>query len=425
LRSGFTRTLLLSASLGLALRLAFALGYWADQPLTRDEREYLALARGLASGQGFTSDAWYLANQPEPFGRAPGYPLFLALVGGGRATTTAVPMSVKIAQALAGAAGVVALGFVARRLGGPRAGVAAGVIAACYPPLIWISAYAFSEALAWPIGIALVLAFDAAAGRVPGSRHPPSLSGRGERMGRSSAGGLLLLTAVGALAGAAILIRPAMLFFSGLTMAWLIRRRGLAMAMAFTAGSLVVVAPWTIRNIRQEGRFVLVASEGGVTFWTGNHPDAIGDGDLAANPRLKRENLALRAQHPNLSESQMEPVYYHEALAWIAAHPWRWLALESRKIFYLVVPVGPSYRLHSARYYAGSVISYGLLLPAAVVGFWRMGRRRSQSPGLWLLLASAVLVSLVFFPQERFRIPVIDPVLIVCAAALFSDRESA
>jgi hypothetical protein len=41
---------------------------------------------------------------------------------------------------------------------------------------------------------------------------------------------------------------------------------------------------------------------------------------------------------------------------------------------------------------------------------------------LLLLAASAVLVCLVFFPQERFRIPVIDPALIVCAACLGARR---
>ena len=35
----------------------------------------------------------------------------------------------------------------------------------------------------------------------------------------------------------------------------------------------VVIAPWTLRATTEHyGRFVLVASEGGVTFWTGNHP---------------------------------------------------------------------------------------------------------------------------------------------------------
>jgi hypothetical protein len=33
-----------------------------------------------------------------------------------------------------------------------------------------------------------------------------------------------------------------------------------------------------------------------------------------------------------------------------------------------------------------------------------------------------VIVGLVFFPQERFRIPVIDPALIVCAAVACAAR---
>ena len=55
-----------------------------------------------------------------------------------------------------------------------------------------------------------------------------------------------------------------------------------------------MIAPWTVRNLRVHDRFVLIASEGGVTFWTGNHPLARGEGDLAANPDLKRAELAFR-----------------------------------------------------------------------------------------------------------------------------------
>jgi hypothetical protein len=60
-----------------------------------------------------------------------------------------------------------------------------------------------------------------------------------------------------------------------------------------------------------------------------------------------------------------------------------------------------------------------------VFGWRRLGAARSRTPGLWLLFASAVGVAIVFFPQERFRIPVIDPTLIVCAAALWRDRDLA
>ena len=114
---GANRSLLLAASaLGLVVRLAFGLGYWIDQPLTRDEREYLSLARGLAAGRGFVYDAEVLSGSQDPFGRAPGYPAFLALVGGGRAVTPSVPASVKITQALVGAAGVILVGLLAARL---------------------------------------------------------------------------------------------------------------------------------------------------------------------------------------------------------------------------------------------------------------------------------------------------------------------
>jgi 4-amino-4-deoxy-L-arabinose transferase-like glycosyltransferase len=345
-----------------------------------------------------------LASDPDPFGRAPGYPVFLALVGGGAVVTSSVPAAVKIAQACLGAVGVVLIGFVAARLAGATAGLAAALIAACYPPLVWIAAYAYSEAIVWPLGLVLIWLFDRAL----------SEQGSAPR---------LTMILCGVLSGVTILIRPSTLFFLLLATIWLLWRRTAVLALAFAAGAILIMAPWSARNYRVYGRFVAVASEGGVTFWTGNHPLAIGEGDFAANPNLKRANLALRAQHPALSEEQMEPVYYGEAFAWIRAHPRQWLTLEARKVFYLLVPIGPSYRLHSFRYYAASVVSYALLLPAALIGAWRVGVRRHLAPGLWLLGASAVVASLVFFPQERFRIPVIDPVLIVCAGALFMPEE--
>jgi hypothetical protein len=223
---------------------------------------------------------------------------------------------------------------------------------------------------------------------------------------RTFAGGLLT--------GLAILARPAMLFFLpfALLLAW--RRRPILAALLL-GGTLLAVLPWSARNIVVHGRFVLVASEGGVTFWTGNHPDAIGEGDLAANPHLKELNRDLRARYASLSEEEMESIYYREALGYIAGHPVRWLGLLAKKLFYTWVPIGPSYQLHSARYFWTSVISYGAILPFALLGaawLWRRGRGWT----LWSLAGSALLVCLIFFPQERFRIPVVDPTLIICAA---------
>jgi hypothetical protein len=119
-----------------------------------------------------------------------------------------------------------------------------------------------------------------------------------------------------------------------------------------------------------------------------------------------------------MSAEELEPLYYRDALAWISRDPAAWLRLLARKAFYTVVPAGPSYAVHSTKYVVASVAAYLLVLPAAIAGAWRW-RKSGRAPGpapLWLMAASTVAAGLVFFPQERFRIPVIDPALIVTAA---------
>jgi 4-amino-4-deoxy-L-arabinose transferase-like glycosyltransferase len=399
------RWILIAAAAGFMFRAAFGLLYWTGKPLTHDEREYLALARSVTEGRGFTYDAGDYSGTGQQFGRAPAYPAFLALIGAGRTAYGSTPARVKLAQALLGAIMVWLIGVIAMQAAGPRAGVLAAGVAAIYPPLVWIPAYVFSETLYSLIafGAAHLLQLAVADTDTPARQRS-----------------LILALASGALVGVGILTRPVLLFFVPLATLWLIGRRRVSLAVALLAMTLAVVAPWTARNARVYGRFVLVASEGGVTFWTGNHPLARGEGDLAANPELKSAELEFRRAHPGLTAEELEPLYYRDAFAAIAREPGRWLILLAKKAFYTVVPAGPSYTLHSTRYWAASIVSYLVLLPAALVGLVRLWRRDTRPAAVLLLGAAAVLSSLVFFPQERFRIPVIDPVLIVLAAA-FAD----
>jgi 4-amino-4-deoxy-L-arabinose transferase-like glycosyltransferase len=401
-----TRRLILAAVMvGLAARLAFGLFYWVGKPLTHDEREYLALARSVASGRGFTYDDSHQTGTAQQFGRAPGYPLFIAVVGAPESEVTSTPTRLKIAQSLLGACVVWLIGLIAWRSLGRRAGVLAAAGAAVYPPLVWMCAYVLSETLFSAIALSTVLVLDLAMHRA--------------RTRRAGGAGTL---AAGLLAGAATLVRPVMLFFLPLALLWIVRRNRLALAVAFLAAALAVILPWTARNYRVYDRFVLVASEGGVTFWTGNHPLARGDGDLAANPALKRAELEFRRAHPGLTAEQLEPLYYRDALQHIVRHPGWWMTLLLRKAFYTIVPAGPSYTLHSWRYLAASVASYLLLLPFAVAGVRRLWHAPLRPTALLLAAASVVIAGLLYFPQERFRIPVLDPTMIVCAAACFAGR---
>jgi hypothetical protein len=389
--------------LGLALRLAFALVYWQQQPLTHDEREYLALGRSVARGDGFA----YPADEPAPgtgqrFGRAPGYPVFLAALRVDEPVAH-VPRRVQVAQALLGAAGVWLLAAIAGLAAGPRAAIIAAAVAAVYPPLVAMPAYAFSETLFSALALAAALEM--------------------MRGARSEAGSAVLTAA-------AALTRPMMTLFVPLAAVWLARRAGMTRAVVYVAIGLACIAPWAIRNHRVYGRWIAIASEGGVTFWTGNHPLARGEGDLAANPDLKRAELVFRAAHPGLTPEALEPVYYRDALAWIRANPGAWIALVVRKGFYSIVPGGPSYALHSARYRIASTAPYLLLLPFAAAGAWRWrmatqaGTAGASPAPLWLMAAATVLAGLIFFPQERFRLPVIDPALIVTASLIAVTTEN-
>ncbi len=404
-----TRTILFFVLVGLILRLAFALFYWVGQPLTHDEREYLALARSVARGDGFT----YPADEPstgtgQQFGRAPAYPLFLAALGV-RAPSDHPPRRVQIAQACVGALGIWLMASIARRAAGDRAAIVAAAVAAVYPPLVFMPAYVLSETVYSTLVLALALTLQ--------NRDSPSFPETGTVPVSGKTGTVPVFA--GLLTGIAILTRPATLFFLPFLTLWMARKHAYLAATIWLTAATLCVVPWTIRNHRVYGRWIAVASEGGVTFWTGNHPLAVGDGDLAANPAIKRAELDFRAAHPGLTPEQLEPLYYRDALGWIRREPAAWFALMARKTFYTVVPLGPSYALHSVKYVAASAVPYLLVLPAAIAGAlsWRHARRTSGSPApLWLMAAGTIAAGLLFFPQERFRIPVIDPALIVTAA---------
>ena len=421
------RWLAVAVLAGLALRLAFGLGYWVDKPLTLDEQEYLLLARNLARGGGFAYPVVDAdSNVGVHFERPPMYPALIAatLVATGHPWATAaghttdsvpmprssseVPRAVIAVQACLGALGVWLIGLLASRTAGPPAGVLAASIAAVHPPLVWVSGYVLNEPLYSMLALLVAwLLMRTSAG--------PGTDNRDQKNARLGRVGLALVA--GVVAGVAALTKEGMLLFVPLAGLWLLARRDVARATALAVGVAVVLLPWVARNHAVHGRFVLTAAHGGVTFWTGNNALARGEGDLAANPEMKRARNALEAIHPGSTPQEMDGIYYREALTFITTRPLDWLALEAKKLFYTIVPIGPSYLLHSPRYRLGSWIPYALLVPLALVGVIRLGRRASVLWPVLLMAASVVLMSLVFFPQERFRIPVIDPTLIICAAA--------
>jgi 4-amino-4-deoxy-L-arabinose transferase-like glycosyltransferase len=411
-----------AAALGLLLRLGFGLWYWVDKPLMKDEREYLLLATRVATGHGFTYPA--SATSDGFFERPPGFAVLLATtlvatrdplvttavpdnLAALPATSTDIPAAITVVQCLVGTVVIVLVAALAGRAGGPVAAKLGALAAAVYPPIAWVSGYVLSEPMysALALGATWLLL---KAGDAAGAHR------------------IRLGVMAGLMAGAALLTKEAMIFFLPLAALWLIWHQQRPLLIAFAAGAALIVLPWIVRNFVVHDQFILTAAHGGVTLWTGNNPLARGEGDLAANPDMGRARRALEAQHPGLSNQAMDDVYYAEVRNFVVQHPGQWLVLEARKLFYTFVPIGPSYTLHSNRYFLASLVSYGLLAPFALAGLWQLWRRPGPSP-LWalgLLALSSVVVCLVFFPQERFRIPVLDPAAIVAAAVAVSSRRT-
>ena len=413
-------------AIGLLLRLAFAFGYWVGKPLTLDEQEYLLLATSVARGAGLTYPPAAEQRSARHFERPPVFAVLLAGVlrltrdplvaapvdGSGMPrgfprSSTDVPASIKVTQSLIGVMVIVLIASLASKAGGPVAAAAAATLAAFYPPLACSSGYVLAEPLYSLLALAVVWLLHRAA-------PPPAIPVRA-------------VFAAGVAAGVAVLTKEAMILFLPFAGLWLLARRGLVPAVVLTLGLGVVLTPWIVRNDAVYGGFVLTAPHGGVTFWTGNNPVAGGEGDLAANPEMGRARVQFERRHAGASAAELDSAYYREALRFVAQNPGAWTALLARKLFYTFVPIGPSYRLHSRLYYVATAGCYALLLPFAVLGLIGLLRRRQAGRlmAFWLLALSTVATCVVFFPQERFRLPVLDPALVVCAAVWFGSLARA
>jgi 4-amino-4-deoxy-L-arabinose transferase-like glycosyltransferase len=197
---------------------------------------------------------------------------------------------------------------IATRLYSERAGHYTAWIIALWPTLVFYVTVLASEL---PFVLLITLALDCWTVRQRTIRH-------------------VLLA--GVLLGAASLVRPLALvlpvvFGFGSLMASRLSaqnlRTNLVHVLAALAAMLVVIAPWTVRNVQLYEELVLVSTNGGITFWMGNTPNT--DGAYMGTP----EELA------HLPDNELEKVLKARALDYIRQEPVTFIARTARKAFAL------------------------------------------------------------------------------------------
>ncbi len=270
-------TLILICLAGLALRVDYAWQGSAEN--LPDSAAYERIARGLHEVGEFEQAGPGTPVHPQPASNySPGLPL---LAGG--VFEVAGDDDVRLARlllALISAAAIPIVFAIGRRLAGSSAGLVGAAAIAFYPPLIGNAGMLLTEPLAGTLLAGGVLAI---------------LRARDQNS-------LMAWALAGALLGLATMVRPEYLivtFVVALTLALVEARGGFGHAMKPIAVLLlalvVVIAPWTVRNVIEYERVVPLSTGGGQTLFAGSYVPSSGN-PTKVMPDLLQQNPALEAE---------------------------------------------------------------------------------------------------------------------------------
>ena len=244
---------------GLFLRVDSA---WKGTPENLpDSQAYERIAIGLADHGVYEQRGPGLPPETQPATNyAPGLPLLVGgifEVAGSDSERTA-----RIILALLSSLAIPLAFMLGRRLAGESAGLAGAALVAFYPTLIGDAGMLLTESLA---GTSLIAAVILAL----------------EARDRS---GILLWAGSGVLFGITAMIRPEYLGILLLValICWLVRKSGSLTRnalgpLALVAGAILVIAPWTARNLFDEGRLIPLSTGGGQTLFAGSYLPSDGD----------------------------------------------------------------------------------------------------------------------------------------------------
>jgi 4-amino-4-deoxy-L-arabinose transferase-like glycosyltransferase len=397
--------LVLLAALGARLAAAW---WWESRTAERfsfgDSESYWVLGRAIAHGGPYE----YGSPEARVF-RAPGYPFLLApLFVLGRDNP---PVRwARLLGAVLGTATVGGVGWMAWRLFGGRAGLAAAAIVAFEPGAVAMSVMVLSEALFCPLMV-LHLALWMAASFSP---EPTATAGAAHHARRRWLRAKQYLpAAAGIAAGAAALTRPSWLLFTPMAiLAGLFvsgeRKRQLAIGAIMLLGMAAAMAPWWIRNYRVIGRFVPTTLQVGASLYDGWNPKATGASDLSFVERFASDE---RARQVGVAGEQL-PFEYRldrrlrsEAVAWACENPGRAVQLAAVKFLRIwnIWPNEPGLSAWPIR--LAVLVTYVPIAFLAALSAVRTVRWGWPYVLCWLPAVYFTAIHMVFVGSIRYRVP--------------------
>ncbi len=419
-----TRWVILALVVGVLLRLGLVVATTTpEEPLNRLYPGYTDGTAYLNNAKSLVQDGVYGYGGRASAFRPPAYPaavaLSLALFGNSLTPIRAFQIALFL---------VMTVCYVAVATGsfGPLAGVLTGWMFAIYPLFVFLSSEMATESLYMALEAVIfflcIRTLLAPYGRRQSAKTP---------------------LVVGVCCGIGALTRPNMVFVFVLVLA-LAAWRGvreardawstLRVVLLLLAGFGVIVGPWVVRNRVRFGSPVLTTNLE-YNFFRGTF-DLVHGIEGGRNIRdVFREHGVLYEQEiedpsrRSLPWSEIDNERAARAASWriIEDDPWGWLLERSRNAVYLWLNLEWEPTIMSGRtdvqWSAGFVtMIYCIVLSIALCGCFSGGRAAPETSerrcrfmaGLFILAAMPVILT---FVGKRYRISMIDPYLLLLAAA--------
>ncbi len=402
----------ISFSLALFIRLAFLAQYtehvwFAIPPVDTEQFEWIA---SLWSGGDF--------SDPRTNHISPLYPVFLTILS---FVFEQDRVAIVLVQALLDALTAGILYLIGRRLFSPAVGLGAAILYACYEVAILFSGMLLPTTLVTLLALLSLYAF------VSGQDLPaPSQESEGKKPAQAK---LCLLS--GLLLGLAIMGRPNLVIWAGFATIWLLasRDKGKRRAFAFASGCGAVLLALALKNAMLFGSLSPFSSQGGLNFYIGNHPEALGvytEIENVSNSPLEQVETSIayaeRETGNRLSPAAASRFWLKKGASYLTANPSDALQLYARKtlLFWRVEEATLNVPLHPARRDVPILripwIRFGWIAPFALlgIGYCLLSREPARrTPALFAIAYAASVI--LFFVSTRYRLP-IGPVLALLAA---------
>ena len=394
----------LFAIIGIAAVLRCGTMFIFHPPLISDDRDYDAIARSIAGGEGYTLD-----GKPTAY-RLPGYPFLLA---GTYALFGDSKTPIRVLQTLFDLVSCLLLFAIGKKLFSEKVGLVAAAVLAFFPIQILYVSHLMTETLFTTILLLIIWT-----ALIESKDSPPT-------------GNDIVL---GALIGVSTLIRTSVLLLPLLIFLWrwkggLPFKANLRSLAVVSIAVFCVTSPWLVRNYSEFHRLSLTSNVG-VNFWQGNHSGASGAFSypkennplLAVEDDFERSDLGMKL---GIEFIESKPIEYCMVLGkkfvrFFSADYWLMMTMQYKQEW----AHAPNFSTIVAQF--SLPVLFVLHVPYVVVlflgTFGLVCNAAEDNKKLFILRSLLVywlLIHLITFADARLRFPIM-PMAILAASYAWS-----